>query len=154
MTGQKIADKQFLIDRYYDKGRKRIFSCKGQNTFLLAKLLLHCTLSHRPDISFLGGYYIISISRPKKRILYPITITAKKTICMFIGCPIHLSVIEQKVIGVVSTETEIWFFEKRCPKFQIQNFKIKKDIKFEFEFEIENFKSQILWVFCATKIFF
>jgi hypothetical protein len=32
----------------------------------------------RPDISFIWGYYILSISSPKKRILYPITITAKK----------------------------------------------------------------------------
>jgi hypothetical protein len=32
----------------------------------------------RPDISFIWRYYILSISRPPKRILYPITITAKK----------------------------------------------------------------------------
>jgi hypothetical protein len=30
------------------------------------------------DISFFWGYYILFISMPKKRILYPITITAKK----------------------------------------------------------------------------
>jgi hypothetical protein len=34
-------------------------------------------------------------------------------------------VIDRKIIGVVSTETEIWFFEKRCPKFQISNFKFQ-----------------------------
>jgi hypothetical protein len=36
------------------------------------------TEKQRPDISFFWGYYILSISRPRKRILYPITITAKK----------------------------------------------------------------------------
>jgi hypothetical protein len=33
--------------------------------------------TQRPDISFFWGYYILSISRPPKKILYPITITAK-----------------------------------------------------------------------------
>jgi hypothetical protein len=36
--------------------------------------------------------------------------------------------IDQKFIGVVSTETEICFFENKCPKFQISNFKIKKKL--------------------------
>jgi hypothetical protein len=59
------------------------------------------------------------------------------------------------VIGLVSTETEL--SEISISKFQ--NFKISKNLKFEFkEIEIENKKkknlSQILRVFCATKIFF
>jgi hypothetical protein len=46
--------------------------------------------------------------------------------------------IDQKFIGVVSTETEIWFFEKKVS--EISNFKFQnpQKIKFEFEFEIEN----------------
>jgi hypothetical protein len=34
--------------------------------------------AQRPDISFIWGYYIISISRPQKRILDPIHIQAQK----------------------------------------------------------------------------
>jgi hypothetical protein len=34
--------------------------------------------NQRPDISFIGGYYILSISWPQKRILYPIHIQAQK----------------------------------------------------------------------------
>jgi hypothetical protein len=48
--------------------------------------------------------------------------------------------IDKKFIGVVSTETEISFFEKKIQnsKFQISNFKIKKKIKFDIRFEIKN----------------
>jgi hypothetical protein len=42
------------------------------------------------------------------------------------------SVIDQKFIGVVSTETEIWFFEKGV---KILNSKFQKKIEFEFEFK-------------------
>jgi hypothetical protein len=40
-------------------------------------------------------------------------------------------------LGVVITETEKIFFEKKVSKFQIQNFKIKKKIEFEIKIEIK-----------------
>jgi hypothetical protein len=50
---------------------------------------LHFSTWHaqRPDISFIWGCYILSISRPQKRILYPISITAKKRIWIYILYP-------------------------------------------------------------------
>jgi hypothetical protein len=42
----------------------------------------------RPDISIIWGYYILSISRPQKRILYPIHIQAQKSIWIYILYPL------------------------------------------------------------------
>jgi hypothetical protein len=45
-----------------------------------------------------------------------------------------LSVIDQQIIGVVSTETDIWFFEKGV---KISNAKFQNQKKIESEIEIE-----------------
>jgi hypothetical protein len=89
----------------------------------------------RPDIYFIWGYYILSISRPKKRILYPITITAKKgygyisyILCQKFACIVTVS--EQQKARPGSTavqksstnyriELKPWSISRAARKWQI-----------------------------------